>query len=235
MHTLLGGEEHTWELLTKDDVEARLGYPVTELPRGKDWGNLDVVQVKQWICIPATIQYTIWSDVYRCEGFVTIGEPTGKISTRGKNAGKPIIQVKRVSRGCGKEFTLYDVAMDKETTKVFEQFRCPTCHQEWSVDNLTFLRAAPTEVVYQFLSLRTRSDASFRLGKVRRKLSMCDRRKVQEIGQHEVPYWYPKTPLVPGEQGNPFIKCGLLSVDQLYSARNLFASARLWWEFDGVS
>jgi hypothetical protein len=38
MHTLLGGEERTWELLTKAEVETRLGYPVTELPRGKDWG-----------------------------------------------------------------------------------------------------------------------------------------------------------------------------------------------------
>jgi 16S rRNA G966 N2-methylase RsmD len=235
MHTLFSGEERTWELLTKAEVEERLGYPVTELLRGKGWGDLDVTEVKQWVCIPATIQYTIWSDIYHCEGFVTIEEPTGKVSTRGKNAGKPIIQVKRVSRGCGKEFALYDVAMDKESTKVFEQFRCPACRQEWSVDNLTLLRSDPMEVVYQFLSLRARSDASFMLGKVRRKLSMCDRRKVQEIGQREVPYWYPKTPLVPGEQGNPFIKRGLLAVDQLYSARNLFASARLWREFDGVS
>ena len=27
MHTLLDGEERTWELLTKAEVEARLGYP----------------------------------------------------------------------------------------------------------------------------------------------------------------------------------------------------------------
>ena len=34
-HTLLDDEERTWELLTKAEVEARLGYPVTELPRDK--------------------------------------------------------------------------------------------------------------------------------------------------------------------------------------------------------
>ena len=33
-------------------------------------------------------------------------ELTSKVSTRGKNAGKPISQTKRVSRGCGKEFML---------------------------------------------------------------------------------------------------------------------------------
>ncbi|MBM3883397.1 MAG: hypothetical protein FJ387_27435, partial [Verrucomicrobia bacterium] len=57
----------TWELLTKAQVEERLGYPVTDLPRDDDWGKLDVGKVERWICIPATIQYTIWSDVYRCE------------------------------------------------------------------------------------------------------------------------------------------------------------------------
>jgi hypothetical protein len=103
MHTLLGDEERTWELLTKAEVETRLGYPVTELPPGKDWGDLDVAKAKQWVCIPATIQYTIWSDVYRCEGFVTTEESTGKISTRGKNAGKPIVRKKRAARGCGHE------------------------------------------------------------------------------------------------------------------------------------
>ena len=56
-----------------------------------------MAKVEQWVCIPATIQYTIWSDVYRCEGFVTIEEPTGKVSTRGKNVGKPIVTKKRVA------------------------------------------------------------------------------------------------------------------------------------------
>jgi len=77
MPTLLGGEERSWELLTKAEVEARLGYPVTEMPRDEKWGDIDVAKVKQWVSSPATIQYTIWSDVYRCEGFVTIEEPTG--------------------------------------------------------------------------------------------------------------------------------------------------------------
>ena len=87
-HTLLGDEKRTWELITRAQVEDRLGYPVTELPPGEDWDKVEVAKVEEWLCIPATIQYTIWSDVYRCEGFVTIEEPTGKVSTRGKNAGK---------------------------------------------------------------------------------------------------------------------------------------------------
>ena len=30
------------------------------------------VGVVHFICIPASIQYTIWSDVYKCQGMVTV-------------------------------------------------------------------------------------------------------------------------------------------------------------------
>jgi DNA modification methylase len=235
VHTLLGDEERTWELLTTDEVEDRLGYPVSELPRDEEWGDLDLSNVKQWVCIPARIQLTIWSDVYRCEGFVRIDEPTGKVSTRGKNVGKPIVQTRRVSRGCGEEFVLYEVAMDKDTTKVFDEFKCPSCNQEWTIDDPTLLRTEPTEVVYQFVSVRSRADGSVILGKGRRKLSARDHKRLHDITKSPIRYWYPQTPLVPGEQGNPFIKRGLVSVDQLYTRRNLIASARLWQEFEGVN
>src|SRR5713101_6844981 len=65
---------------------------------------------------------TIWSDVYRCEGFVTSEEPTGKISTRGKNVGKPSVRKKRVARGCGREIVLWDAAVDHATGEVIDEF-----------------------------------------------------------------------------------------------------------------
>jgi len=43
-HSLLEEEERTWELLTKAEVETRLGYLVTDLPRDEQWGDLDVAQ-----------------------------------------------------------------------------------------------------------------------------------------------------------------------------------------------
>jgi DNA modification methylase len=227
--------ERTWELLPRAEVESRLGYPVTELPRDNSWDELDVSKVEDWVCIPATIQYTIWSDVYRCEGFVTVDEPTGKISTRGKNAGKPIVRQKKVARGCGELFVLYDVAMDKETTKVHECFTCPACNQEWTVDCLTLLRADPVDVVYQYSSIEVRSDGTTINRKSRRKTTKNELSKLQDIEASPIIYWYPTTALVPGEQGNPFIGRGLVAVHQLYTARNLRASARLWNEFDAIS
>jgi hypothetical protein len=136
----------TWDLLTKAQVEERLGYPVTELPRDEDRAKLDVAKVAQWICIPATIQYTIWSDVYRCEGFVTLEEPTGKVSTRGKTAGKPILSQKRVARGCGKNIVLWEAAVDHKTGEVAELFTCPDCQSKWKKMQLRRQGSVPVVV-----------------------------------------------------------------------------------------
>ena len=60
------GPARTWQLLDRIEVESRLGYPVTSLPLVKERDNLDISTIDKWICIPAIIQYTVWSDVYRC-------------------------------------------------------------------------------------------------------------------------------------------------------------------------
>src|SRR5262245_56432048 len=137
--------QRTWELIDRAEVERRLGYPVTKLPRNKDWGDTAVAEVDQWFCIPAIIQYTIWSDVYRCAGFVTIEEPTGKTSARGKNQGKPILRKRRVARGCNQDISLWKSAVDRETGKVADVFACPHCGQAWKKLQLTRVSEMPIE------------------------------------------------------------------------------------------
>src|SRR5436305_5240338 len=45
-------ESRTWELLSKAEVEDRLGYSVAQLPRRTSWGALDLELEESWICIP---------------------------------------------------------------------------------------------------------------------------------------------------------------------------------------
>ena len=234
-HNLLEEEERTWELFTKAEIETRLGYPVTELPRDDNWGNLDVANVKNWVCVPATIQYTIWSDVYRCEGFVNLENPTGKVSTRGKNAGKPIIQVTRVSRGCGREFALYDVAMDKDSTKVSDEFKCPSCPQKWTSDTATLLRSEPCDVVFQFVGVGRKQNGERATERVRRRLTANESKRIDELNKVSLNYWVPVTPIVDGEEGSRLLNRGIKTVDQLYTRRNLLAQAKLWHEIGLVS
>lgn len=225
MQSLLGDEERTWELLTKADVETRLGYPVTELPRDDDWADLDVSEVQRWVCIPATIQYTVWSDVYRCEGFVTIEEPTGKVSTRGKNAGKPLLSKKRVARGCGRTINLWQA-----TDQIDEGFACPHCGQLWTTDQATLIRTEPSFVILFFRGVVSRRNRQSEIGAVvrRRPFAALDKSRLDAIDRDDIPYWFPRTKLVAGEEGNRLINNGMATVDAVYTKRNLRALAALW-------
>lgn len=234
-HNLLEEDERTWELLTKAEVETRLGYPVTELPRDDKWGDLDVAKVKQWVCIPATIQYTIWSDVYRCEGFVTIEEPTGKVSTRGKNAGKPIVATKRVHRGCGKELILWETAVDKQTGDVAESFACPHCEQVWAKKQLTLLKSTPVVTDYEFLGLRARSNCAVEATvRTARKFTCRESEFVSELNKKPIPYWHPQDEVDTGREmlRHGLLKRGIQRISDFYTTRNLWALARLWKEVE---
>jgi len=226
----------TWTLLNRGEVEKRLGYSVSDLPPDKAWNDVDVSRVEEWICISATIQYTIWSDVYRCEGFVTIEEATGKVSKRGKNAGRPILSKKRVARGCGGEIPLWDCAVDHSTATVFETFSCPHCGQEWTLNQLALLRCEPNDVVYGFeRTILSKGRRNLKFERRRRRIGQLDLLRINKIDKNEIPYWYPTTKLVGGEQGNPFISRGIVSVDQVYTRRNLWAFALLFAEIKKCS
>ncbi len=225
-----------WELLTKAEVEARLGYPVTELPRGDSWDKLDVAEVTHWVCIPATIQYTIWSDVYRCEGFVTIEEPTGKVSKRGKNAGKPILRRKRVARGCGRDIVLWDAAMDKDTNKAAEVFSCPHCHEKWVKKQLTLLKPKAIVSDYEFVGLRMRRSQRVEVATLRttRRFTAKESQLVSDLAWRQLPYWHPQDEVDNGREmlRHGLLKRGIQTISDFYTRRNLWAMARLWKEIE---
>ena len=226
MHTLLGAEERIWELLTKAEVEARLGYPVTDLPRDKNWGDLDVAEVEHWVCIPAMIQYTIWSDVYRCEGFVTIEEPTGKISTRGKNAGKPILQKKRLTRGCGHEIVLWNVAVDDPAGNVRDDFQCPSCSQRWTKYDLDYVQAVPVYVAIDFARVSGTDGLYYR------RISQRELEKGAQIAKEGIRDWHPDQEIYPYRElmSMGVTKHGVSRISDFYTRRNLRTLARLWAE-----
>ncbi len=227
-----------WVLLSKMEVEERLGFPVTELPRNDKWGDLDTATVEQWVCIPATIQYTIWSDVYRCEGFVTIEEPTGKVSTRGKNTGKPIVSKKRVQRGCGREIVLWDAAVDKDTNEVAEAFACPHCHEQWVKKQLTLLKPKAIITDYEFVGLRSRQSQRIEVATLRtaRRITAKESRFVADLAGRQMPNWYPQDEVDSGREmlRHGLLKRGIQTIGDFYTRRNLWAMARLWKEVESV-
>ncbi len=287
---LLDSMERTWELLTRAEVESRLGYPVTELPWNPAWdatlarrasegqagtneqstqarraseganpsGTSDsadpslargastspdpslarrasvLATVEQWVGIPATIQYTIWSDVYRCEGLITIEEPTGKTSTRGKNAGKPMVRTRRVARGCGHEILLWDAVVDKATGEVAEDFLCTNsaCRHNWKKINLKRCGFVPVVSNYSYVGLKeTKRGIESTNRRTERNVSAIERNRVHEISDSTCPHWLPDQPMDrkgPQYRRNALNARNIQDARDFYTARNRWALALLW-------
>lgn len=221
--SLIENADQTWELLTRAEVESRLGYSVNELPHDEAWGETNLAEVDQWICIPSTIQYTIWSDVYRCEGLITFEEPTGKVSSRGKNAGQPMTRKKRVARGCGADFDLWTAAVNEENGTVDETFACPHCGQSWSKIALKRQTIVPIRCVYECGRI---ADSP----RISRRVTRAELKRISEISATPIPYWYPQNELDrnwPQYRRDAISAKKIFRVDQFYTHRNLWAIARL--------
>jgi hypothetical protein len=223
---LLAIVERNWDLLDRAEVERRMGSEALSnkpLPEGAN----------KFVCIPATIQYTIWSDVYKCQGMVTIEEPTGRTSTRGKGVGQPILRKRRVPRGCGGEIVLWKVAVDEASGEVHSLFRCPACQTEWKKDQLPRIYDRPILSCYEYVGFR-RPDRLVSLRGTRFTTALESERLV-EILSKLVPYWYPDVDL---DRNGPQYRRNALSVRKVfkvsdfYTRRNLWSQARLWNEFN---
>lgn len=84
--------------------------------------------------IPATIQYTIWSDVYLCK-------------PKKRDTKKHFVN----PDGCSAEILFWDVAVDKEARKVKDRFTCTNCGETWRKTELSLLGSVLVLTTYQFI------------------------------------------------------------------------------------
>jgi S-ribosylhomocysteine lyase LuxS involved in autoinducer biosynthesis len=157
------------------------------------------------------------------------------VSTRGKNAGKPITSKKKVARGCGSHIILWSAALIKQTGEVLETFKCPGCGQPWKKIQLSRVGETPVETFYGFQPLGSGPKTS-RLVRFQRKLTNSERRLIENIDSRGVPYWYPNDPI---DMGREMLLHGLqrrgeMTVSDFFFKRQLWALGRLWREFDST-
>ena len=167
--------ERTWELIGHEEVEQRMGPEAlakSPLPKG----------IEQFICIPATIQFTVWSDVHRCEGMTSV-------SVAGTKA------TRKAPRGCGKEIVLWDVAIDPAHGTVKSEFRCPHCGQEWTKTQIPRLASVPVLTNYAFSGFK-KSGKSAKFGHLRgeRATTQKERQLIRQVDEKPVPHWVPDVP-----------------------------------------
>ena len=229
---LLGESTETkWTLLSRSEVEERLGFPASELT-----GNEKDVP-PAWLAIPATMQYTVWSDVYICQGLTTVEMPTGKLSKRGKNAGAPILKKAKVARGCGGLINLWDCAVDKTTSEISDFFRCPHCGQTWKKLQLTRSHSEPVYIVYRFQGLKATKDRDVPVQVLRsRRIGKLDEERIADASKLVISSSFKDQDIDPGREmmRHGLLKRGVKRVSDFYTHRNLYALAIFWREISAV-
>lgn len=208
--------ERTWELISREEVERRTG------PEALARSPL-LAETKQFICIPAEIQYTIWSDIYRCGGMVSVPVPGRKTP-------------RRAPRGCGGDIVLWDVAVDQDKKKIRESFLCPACSCEWKKTQLKRLGILPVTIVYEFEGLasalprRTKSPTTTTI-RSQRAVSQLDRELIRRVELDKTGSWFPEMSLDtkwPQYQRNALRHKQIFAVADFFTSRNRRAFASLW-------
>ena len=228
-----GNQERIGELVGREEVEYSLGFPVSNLLYAEHGANVDLAKIDTWICIPATLIYTVWSDVYRCEGLRTIEEPTGQVNLR---TGKPIFRKRRVLRGC-KGDIIARGAVDKQDDDGNNAFiRCPNCSERWMKGRVQRTQIIPVEVCYEYQGLKMTGDVPrSRLLRATRPVSAQEQERIREIRSRPIPYWYPN--FVLNKDGPRYRRDSLAGklverYPDFFTYRNLWAIAMLWAEID---
>lgn len=160
--------------------------------------------------IPATIQYVIWSDVFRCQ--------PKKRDTK-KHPKNP--------DGCGAEIVLWDVAVDDDSGKVRDSFSCPNCPEIWRKTELPLLRSVPVVTNYIYIDPKTKKKR-----RAEHSVTEFELKRLKEIEVKDVPYWYPTTPFDTTREmwRGGHRDAGITRACDFYTKRNLWALARLWKE-----
>jgi len=164
--------------------------------------------------IPATIQYTIWSDVYRCA-------PKKRDLKR-----HPVSP-----DGCGCEIILWDVAVDSKSGQVKDTFMCPQCGETWKKTELPLVRSIPVITNYVYIDPKKNKPR-----RAEHRVTDFELERLREIENKEIPYWYPTNAFDDTREmwRGVHRDQGITRACDFYTKRNLWALARLWENIGSV-
>ncbi|MDW8069807.1 MAG: DNA methyltransferase, partial [Anaerolineae bacterium] len=134
---------------------------------------------------------------------------------------------------CNAEIVFWDVAVDRASGRVREQFSCPSCnalHTKRTLDRAW-------ETVYDRALRQPIRRARqvpvlicYTVGKKRYEKTpdVDDLALLAQIEEADIPYWFPTDPLPEGEKTRDPINLGITHVHHFYTRRNLWTLAALW-------
>jgi DNA modification methylase/predicted RNA-binding Zn-ribbon protein involved in translation (DUF1610 family) len=134
---------------------------------------------------------------------------------------------------CGQEIVFWDVAVDRASGRVREEFPCPRCgalHTKRTLDRAwetVYDRAlkAPVRRARQVPVL-----INYTLGRRRYEKTpdAADLDLLRRIEESDIPYPFPTDPLPEGEKTRDPMNVGITHVHHFYTRRNLWTLAAMW-------
>lgn len=124
---------------------------------------------------------------------------------------------------CETEMRFWDVAV--RGAEVLKSWECPRCSVELNKQRAVLVRTEPVSVNYKCPRCGRRED----------EVDEFDLKRLEEIEEREIPYWYPRNEFPMGYNTRQPMARGIRRVDQFFTKRNLWALARLWEEAGAFS
>ena len=131
--------KRAWRLVSRLDVAKYLGRD----PEGAS---------DEWLKIPATLVYVVWSDVYRCEGVETVEEASDRLNRR---TGARVMVKRRVTRGCGRDIIARGTndRADDDGNNAFLRCPHPGCGERWMKGRIPRVAVVPVEECLEYTGL----------------------------------------------------------------------------------
>jgi len=129
---------------------------------------------------------------------------------------------------CKKEYVFYEVAVNKEESKVVDDYHCPNCNSlinkrlseriiEKNIFNDTIPKQIPVLIKYFYNSKL-----------YEKKPDTFDFELIKKINDISLPFWFPNNKIPNGEKTHEAIKLGFETISSLYSQRSIYALSYLY-------
>ncbi len=128
---------------------------------------------------------------------------------------------------CGKEFSFYEVAVDKETWQVSDTFKCIHCRaavdkKDCKRKEIVFYDNVLGKNVHQIFQTPVLIHYYFNKKKYLKQPDADDFALIEKIAALNIPNWFPADDIHEGDKTNEPLKIGITNVHHYYTKRNLW-------------
>lgn len=134
---------------------------------------------------------------------------------------------------CAHEIVFWEVAVDKYSGQVMDEFECPYCSAHLTKRNMdraweTKYDVALQETIRQIKQVPALINYSISGKRFEKRPDTFDIALVEKVESKEIPYWCPSFRMIEGKETRRNDPAGLTHVHHFYTKRNLWALASFW-------